>query len=544
MSVDGIHGIGRVVPPPPSTATPRTADLRRVLGVLRRRLWLLVIPPVVLACVVFAISAAQPSTYAASSKVIINNPDSRGVFDAGTGAARDPQRAIQTEIQVILGQTVRRSAQKGLDGTASVSARAVGITDIVEITATSTDPEVAARTANAYADAYIEHRRKSAEETLDTAQKEIQTTVDTLQQQITALDGAIAAAGPAQQGALVEQRNALIAQQSQFSQRLDQLRVDATLQRSNVELVDSAEIPTDPVSPQPLRDALLAAALGLLVAIGAAFALDRLDNKVRNRGDIERAVTGLPVLASVPSMAGKPSADQTLLIDLLPTGHPAAESYRSLRTSLQFLAVHRDLTVVQVTSATVGEGKSTTIANLALALADDGKTVTVVCCDLRRPRIHKFFGLDNQVGLSSVLAGLISLPEAINSPAHTPNVMVLSAGPPPPNPSELLATPAAADVFDALRESSDFVLIDSPPVLPVTDAAVLARYADATVLVAAAGQTSLPHLGETVERMNAVGAPLVGIVLNRVPESSSYGGYAYRSGDSEEPTGRRGLLTR
>lgn len=530
--------------PAPHLPSTHAGDARRALRVLRSRLWLLILPTLLLGGLAYGVSATRASTYEASSKVIINNPDSRGVFDADTGAARDPQRAIQTEIEVILGQSVRQGAAKEVDGAAAVSARAVGITDIVQITATSRDPDVAAKTANAYADAYIAHRRRSAEATLTTARKEIQSTVDSLQEQIAQLDAAIGFANPGEQGALVERRNALITQQSAFSQRLDQLQVDATLQRSNVELVDSARVPTDPVSPQPIRDALLAALLGLLAALAAVFALDRMDNKIRTRADVERAVPELPVLASVPVMTGKQTAADTLAIDLLPTGHPAGEAYRSLRTSLQFLSIQRELTVIQVTSATVSEGKSTTLANLALALADNGNAVTVVCCDLRRPRIHKFFGMDNQIGLTSVLAGMIPLDDAIRSPSNAPDVSVLSAGPPPPNPSELLSSSAAEKLFEYLRETADVVLIDSPPVLPVTDAAVLARYADASILVASAGQTTMSHLAEAAERMLAVDAPLVGVVLNRVAESSSYGGYAYDSAEPDDSDGPAGLLSR
>lgn len=504
---------------------------------------MLVLPPLVLAGVVFGISAAQPSTYAASSKVIINNPDAQGVFDAGAGVARDPQRAIQTEIEVILGQSVRKSAAKKVDDPAPVTARAIGVTDVVEITATSSDPKLAARTANAFAAAYISHRQGSSEQTLGVARKEIESTITELQSQITELDQKISAGGSIDQGALVERRNALITQQTQFSQRLDQLQVDATLQKSTVELVDSAETPTTPVSPQPLRNGLLAGAAGLLAAIAAAFAVDRLDDKVRTRSDVQRVAGTLPVLASMPEVAGKRAPEDTILIDTLPAGHPVAEAYRSLRTALEFLSVERDLTVIQVTSALSAEGKSTTVANLALALAGDGRTVAVICCDLRRPRLHKFFGVDNQVGLTSVLAGLTPLHEAIRQAPHAPRVSILPSGPVPPNPSELLSAPITTEVFKELRELADVVLVDTPPVLPVTDAAIVARYVDATVLIAAAGQTTVPHLGETVDRMRAIDAPLVGVVLNRVPASSSYGGYAYLPTDADSGE-HPGLLSR
>lgn len=509
--------------------TERPFDLRRAGRVLRSRGWLLVVIPLLFAAAAYGLSAAQPSTYAASAQVVIRDQNARGVFDPDSGAYREPQRALQTEIQVILGESVRTAVEGSIEAAATISAQAVGLTDVVQITAESEDAELAAETANAYAQAYIAHSRARAQQTFLTAGEEIESTLTSLQEQIDELDRTINAT-PARPEALVERRNALIAQYSLFSQRLDQLQVDASLQESSVELVRSAEVPLDPVSPKPLRNAALGAVLGLLLAIALAFALDRLDDSITSRADVERVAPGLPILASIPSVASADESEPILVAGSDAVGQPAAEAYRTLRTAVQFLSIERPLTLIQVTSPLAAEGKSTTVANLALTLAENGHRVVVVCCDLRRPRIHEFFGLDNSVGFTSVLLSQVSLWDAVRFVPDNPNLAVLSAGPLPPNPSELLSTTAAAQALEGLREQADVVLVDSPPVLPVTDATVVARYVDGTILVASAGETSISHFAETVERLRSLSAPLIGMVLNRdteSPHASGRYGYGY-----------------
>jgi capsular exopolysaccharide synthesis family protein len=210
---------------------------------------------------------------------------------------------------------------------------------------------------------------------------------------------------------------------------------------------------------------------------------------------------------------------------------PAAEAYRSLRTSIQFLGVDRTLKSIQVTSSSTDDGKTTTLANLAVAFARLGSKVTIVCCDLRQPRIHEFFGLSNEVGFTSVLLGLNSVSDALQSVPLEANLTVLSAGPPPPNPSELLASARARAVIAALEEMSDVVLIDSPPVLAVTDGLIVSGMADATLLVASAKSSSRRALRRSVQVLRQVDASLVGTVLNNSDSAESHGGgYGYGYG--------------
>jgi capsular exopolysaccharide synthesis family protein len=230
------------------------------------------------------------------------------------------------------------------------------------------------------------------------------------------------------------------------------------------------------------------------------------------------------------------------------TSHPlsvSAEAYRSLRTSLQFIRQDHDLKTLLVTSPAAAEGKTSTIANLGTVFAQAGERVVMLSCDLRRPRLGQFFGFDEQPGLTTVLRGEVSLTEALQQVKGQDNLWVLGAGKLPANPAELLAGPAALALFTALRAEFDLVLIDSPPVLPVTDATVLSKDSDGVLLVLAAGQTRRADVRRATEKLAQVNATMMGTILNEVTRQTGDGygngyGYGYGYGaygyGTEEPS--------
>jgi capsular exopolysaccharide synthesis family protein len=209
----------------------------------------------------------------------------------------------------------------------------------------------------------------------------------------------------------------------------------------------------------------------------------------------------------------------------------AAEAYRTVRTNLQFLDLEHPIHSLQVTSANAVEGKTTTLANLAVTVAKTGQRVIVVCCDLRRPRLHEFFDVSHDIGFTSVLLGEVPLSQALQPSGTDGRLFVLPSGPPPPNPSELLASRRAAELFELLAGRADLLLIDSPPVLPVTDALVISGFVDATLVVGTAGVTAKRGLHAAVTALRQVDAPLIGSVLNGIgaseAEAYGYGGYTY-----------------
>lgn len=329
--------------------------------------------------------------------------------------------------------------------------------------------------------------------------------------------------------------------------------MNVSLQTGGADVVSPAVLPDSPVRPRPVRNVAIALVLGAFLGLGVVFLVDYLDDSIRSKEDVERAEPTLPVISVIPAVGGWRSKDEARLISITDPTSAAAEAYRSLRTSVQFPLFDHPVRTLQVTSPNASEGKTTTLANLAVALAGAGHRVTIVCCDLRRPRVHEFFGLDNSAGFTSVLVGERSMAAALQAVPGVKGLSLLASGPLPPNPSELLQSQRAAEILKFLEADDGFVLLDSPPVLPVSDAAVLSKLVHATLLVCSAGTTRRRDLNRATELLRQVQAPLIGVVLNGVAESASYGsqyGY-YEAAHSQNgngssngearptPTGRR-----
>ncbi|MEA2686399.1 MAG: tyrosine-protein kinase, partial [Actinomycetota bacterium] len=459
--------------------TTSELELRDYLAVLRRRKRIVLLTVGLILGAALVASFLQEPVYSASARLLLQPKQSESPFDANTGARSDPARALATDIEVLKSPIVQNEVRSRLGSAPRVTASPVGQTDVVRVSAESTDPKRAADVANAYASAYIDVRRQQAVDSLLNAGKEIQEKIGALEQQIRGLDGQVAAAATPDQAAVREsvsaQRQALVQQQALFKQTLDKLTVDANLASGGAQLVGSAVVPTTPVKPKPVRNAALAAILGLMLGVGLAFLVEYLDDSIKTREDLERITAPIPVIAQIPIVGGWKEREEVQLISIAAPTSAAAEAYRTLRTAIQFLAIDHPMGILQVTSANAGEGKTTTLANLGVALAKAGQRVILVCCDLRRPRLHEFFGLSNDVGFTSLLLGNAPLSRALQPVTEVPRLRVLASGPLPPNPSELLSSGRTKEVFAALKAEADIVLIDSPPVLPVTDALVLFR---------------------------------------------------------------------
>jgi non-specific protein-tyrosine kinase len=237
------------------------------------------------------------------------------------------------------------------------------------------------------------------------------------------------------------------------------------------------------------------------------------------------------VLSIVPTVESWRDRAITTLVSQSAPKSPSAEAYRTLRTSVQFVGLEKPVRVVQITSPVAAEGKTTTLANLGVALARAGKRVVMVDWDLRRPRIESFFGVDNSVGFTNVMVGDVRLADALQRVPDESRLAVLPAGPTPPNPSELLTTKRATDILTALGEEADFVLVDCPPVLPVADSIIVAGIVDATILVVTANSTTKRQTARATELLRQVDASLIGTVLNGTSGDGEYGyGYGYMYG--------------
>ncbi|MDP9821790.1 polysaccharide biosynthesis tyrosine autokinase [Nocardioides massiliensis] len=300
-----------------------------------------------------------------------------------------------------------------------------------------------------------------------------------------------------------------------------------------VSIVDSASYNSSPVSPQPVRNLGLGVVLGLLLGFGLAVVRELLDTTVKTVDDIADS-TEAPVMATI---AFDSQATKRPLVTDLDSHAPRVEAFRVLRTNMQFVDVDGGNKIFVVSSSVPTEGKTTTAVNLALTLAAAGQKVLLVDGDLRRPRVADILGLEKAVGLTTVLLGRISINEAIQPDSHG-GLDVLTSGAVPPNPSELLQSHAMRDVLTDLRAAYDIVIIDAPPLLPVTDAALLGSQSDGVLLVVRHGRTTRDQLGHAVERLENVDAKAIGVVMNMIPVrrgGSSYYGYGYGYGYGYAP---------
>ncbi|MFI6788158.1 polysaccharide biosynthesis tyrosine autokinase [Nonomuraea sp. NPDC050383] len=293
-----------------------------------------------------------------------------------------------------------------------------------------------------------------------------------------------------------------------------------------VTIIDQAEVPKQPVSPVPVVNVLVGVLIGLIVAVSSLILRDRLDTTVKTTGALQQAAGS--------STLGVISYERDARRHPLIVRHKGrsfrAEAFRSLRTNLQFIGVDRQPKSLVVTSCLPAEGKSSTSSNLAITLAQAGWRVLLVDGDLRRPRLPDYFGIEGGVGLTDVLIGKVRL-ESVIQTWGDPRLFVLPCGQIPPNPSELLGSQGMRQLLAELTAHYDIVIIDAPPLLPVTDAATLSALCDGTILVARYGRTRQEHVVRAVELLTSINARLVGTVLNFVPpKASRYDGYGYGYG--------------
>jgi len=351
-----------------------------------------------------------------------------------------------------------------------------------------------------------------------------------------------------------------------------------------ISVVEPAAVPTVPVSPRTTLNLVLAVAVGLSLSIGAVLLLEYLDDTIRSPGEV-RALLNAPILAAIGRISGSNYAEK-LVADREPRS-PLTEAYRALRTNLQFSSLDNPVRTIVVTSAGPSEGKSLTASNLAVVLAQAGLSVMLVDADLRRPVLHKIFGLNNNIGLTTWLVGQSAEPATANA-ATAPaaggsrwlepsapgksgplepfiqatgisRLRLMTSGPLPPNPAEVLGSARMHQFLEEINQIADIVVLDSPPCVTVTDAVVLSRWVDGVILVMDQKNTSRQGIQRARENLQAVGAKILGAVINRIdPRGSSgyyyasyYSTYYYQNGSKEaasgngkSPSGLRKLLGR
>jgi capsular exopolysaccharide synthesis family protein len=308
--------------------------------------------------------------------------------------------------------------------------------------------------------------------------------------------------------------------------RLKDTGITGMLQVSNVRILDRARPGTTPIRPDPKTNTVLAILIGVLGGIGLGLLAEYMDTSINSQEQIEEKL-GLPFLGIVPSIpSNKDGTPQDLIVHTQPKS-AVAECLRAVRTNLLFMSPEKPLRTILVTSSGPQEGKTTTATSLAVTMTASGNRVLLVDADMRRPRIHRIFGLPNTEGLSSLILGDGALPDLVK-PSGIANLAVLPCGPVPPNPAELLHTAAFRRILAEISAQYDRVIIDSPPIGVVADAVVVSTQVDGCLMVLKAGRTSRDVARHAVKQLRDVNAPLFGAVLNDLDlEDQKYGQYSY-----------------
>lgn len=306
-----------------------------------------------------------------------------------------------------------------------------------------------------------------------------------------------------------------------LSQRVTELETDGESASVELTVISPAITPTAPASPSLTRNIAVGIVLALMAGVATAIIRDLLDNRVRRPDDIEKAFDRT-VIAKIPA------SKDTKHLPLIAAQHPQSlqsEAYRDLRTNLQFMGLTESKRSVLITSSLPGEGKSSSAINLAHVLAQSGGHVLLIDADLRRPSIHQYLSLEGGAGLTTVLIGNAELDEVVQ-PLETEGLDVLASGPVPPNPSEILGSEQMEKLLAQAMADYDFVVIDAPPLLAVTDAVVLSHHVGGALVVARSEHVKKQQLGQALEKLDAVGARVLGVILNRVP-TGNRGAYSY-----------------
>jgi receptor protein-tyrosine kinase len=301
-----------------------------------------------------------------------------------------------------------------------------------------------------------------------------------------------------------------------------------------------ATLPDRPVAPRKTLNVAMAFAAGLVLALGLAFLLEYMDQSIKSDEELIGRLGLIPLghIAYVP--VGKVKRSELVSLD---PHSPSSEAFKALRTSVLFATIDQKLKAIVITSPELGEGKSRTAANLAIALAQAGYKTLLIDADFRRPSQHRLFGQVRNVGLSNLILGDAGENDAIRQVDAVPNLWLLSSGPTPPNPSELLGSARLRELMSKLWQQFTYVIIDTPPVNAVTDASIIAASANATIVVVEQGRTTFPALKHTRELLDRVGANTVGAVLNKVRASSGsyyygYGNYGITSSNGRAKSSR------
>ena len=500
-------------------------DLRRQIAVVRHWAWLIAASVLLAGGTAFLVSSQLPKVYEGQTTLIVGqaltavNPDYNTLLASQNltqtyASVATTRPLLQQVIQELNLQTTPEELLKKVSATGATNST------LITITAQDGDPARAAAIANDLANALIaaspaiQGRQASVQSFIDSDLSATQDQITQLQSEVQRLTNL-----PTRTAADDQQLQGLEGQLTTLRSTYATLLQFSSNNAANLlSVVEPAVAPDQPSSPRPLLNTLLAAIVGLMLAVGIAFLAEYLDDSLKTADEVEETVE-LPTLGAIMRMKGDQGRSEIYrLATLLQPRSPAAEAYRTLRTNIEFAAVDQPVRTLLVTSSIPSEGKTTTAANLAVAFAQAGRQVLLVDADLRKPGVHRIMNLPNAHGLTTLLRGDDVGVDALTYATEQADLRVLTTGALPPNPAELLGSQRFRSVLARLTESADLVILDSPPLQAVTDAAILSALSDGTLLVVDAGRTRRGAVRQGREALAKAGARVLGVALNRLSE--------------------------
>lgn len=552
----------------PNLISPRSLlpelDLKVYARLLWHWAWLVILCTLVAAAVAYGISSVTTPIYQASTTLLINqarNPTGADMQDLMLSERIGRTYAELMKRSPILAKVAEEFEVEPAvlqDAITQISVTSVRDTQLLQLSIEGTSPEVVASVAEALPRVFIEDLKSVQSERFAESKNNLQRELDTLSNEIEVTQVAIEAinnAPTAEEAVeLGRLRNALTQYQNNYAnllQSYENIRLTEVQSSDNIVVVEPAQIPTQPIRPRALTNTLLAAIVGAMLALGIIFLIEYLDDRIKTPQDLY-SIVDLPVLGSIARIAtqekkgwgkrkARLTAEETLVSSIQPR-HPITEAYRGIRTNLQYSSVDTNLTSLLITSATPGEGKTTTAANLAIVLAQSGRSVILVDADMRKPRQHMLFELPQSPGLTDAIVASHTPPTRYVRATNVPNLSLLTSGKVPPNPAELLGSQRMQQLIAQLHEQAEMIIFDAPPVLAVTDAQVLANQVNGVVLIIDSEQTSRATVARAVEALARTNANLLGAVLNRLVRSprgyyqyDQYSAYYAETAEAGEP---------
>lgn len=514
-------------------------DLRQLVRIARRWWWLLLLAPIISGATAYIVSDRQQPMYSASVVLRINPPASATL---DVNAVRLSQELGETYRSLITFTPVMERSITALslpytvdEMRTKVTASTIRDTQLVRVSVSDPNPESAALIANTIASEFTAYVNEDAQSQLEVQISGIndqianmETQLATTQTRISEIDTAANEDDEAIQTELKQLNLDQTRLESQIASLQQQAQTTASTvssTRVQVTVSDPATAPSAPYAPRVLFYTILGAFVGILIAIGAVALLEYMDNSVKADTDYQ-TLTNSPLLTTVGAIPNLRSGGNQVYVVSEPRS-PSSEAIRMLRANLEFAAAGKSIKTLSVTSSSPGEGKSTASANLAVVMAQAGLRTVLIDADLRKPTQNKIFGIPNDNGLTRLLTHPDEQWQQSGTRVAVPNLTLIPSGPIPPNPSDLLSIDAFPQLLEKISADVDMVIIDTPPVLAVSDPLVISRNTDAVLLVAKSGQTRRDALRHSAEALQKGNVRLIGIVLNQQKTKDGVGYYYY-----------------